>query len=232
MVYQLQIDIANGEISGAETLMRWEHSTKGKIRPDKFISYAEDSGFIVPLGIWAIRTVLKQCEEWQLESHSLPKIAINVSPRQLRHENFLNEVETLIADFDINTTNIEFEITESLFLSDDINIINKLHHLNKLGISISIDDFGKGYSSLSYLKKLPVQTLKIDRLFIKDLDKNSDSIAIVEAIIVMAKLLNKKVIAEGVQTMEQLNILKELGCDIAQGFFISKPKVAEEVMNY
>ena len=105
-------------------------------------------------------------------------------------------------------------------------------YLNKLGISISIDDFGKGYSSLSYLKKLPVQTLKIDRLFIKDLDKDSDSIAIVEAIIAMAKSLNKTVVAEGVETVEQLNILKEIGCHIAQGYFISKPKLAKEVMNY
>ena len=126
MIYQPQIDISTGEISGAETLMRWTHSTKGNIRPDQFISYAEDSGFIIPLGIWAIRTVLKQCKEWQLENHSLPKIAINISPRQLRHENFITEVEALISDFDINTTNIEFEITESLFLSDDIIIIDKL----------------------------------------------------------------------------------------------------------
>lgn len=232
MVYQPQIDIATGQISGAETLMRWTHSTKGNICPDEFISYAEDSGFIIPLGIWAIRTVLKQCKEWQLKNHSLPKIAINISPRQLRHENFIAEVEVLISDFDINTTNIEFEITESLFINDDISIVNKLHHLNKLGISISIDDFGKGYSSLSYLKKLPIQTLKIDKLFIKDLVRDNDSVAIVKAIIAMAKTLNKTVIAEGVQTVEQLNILKEIGCHTAQGYFISKPKEAEEVMNY
>lgn len=232
LVYQPQINIATGEISGVETLMRWEHSTKGNIRPDQFISYAEDSGFIIPLGIWAIRTALKQCEDWQLENHSLPKIAINVSPRQLRHENFISEVEALVTDFDMHTTNIEFEITERLFLSGDINILNKLQQLNKLGISISIDDFGKGYSSLSYLKKLPVQTLKIDKLFIDDIHKDKESVAIVKAIIAMAKSLDKTVIAEGIETVEQLNILKELDCDIAQGYFISKPKLAREVMNY
>ncbi len=232
MVYQPQINIATGEISGAETLMRWKHTTKGNIRPDQFISYAEDTGFIIPLGIWAIRTALKQCTDWQLENQALPKISINISPRQIRHENFINEIEALIKDFDIHTTNIEFEITESLFLNDDPSILAKLQHLNKLGISISIDDFGKGYSSLSYLKHLPVQTLKIDKLFIDDIQNEKDSLAIVNAIIVMAKSLNKIVIAEGIETVEQLNILKDLGCDIGQGYFISKPKPAHEVMNY
>ncbi|MFK7816703.1 MAG: EAL domain-containing protein [Gammaproteobacteria bacterium] len=232
MVYQPQINIATGEISGAETLMRWKHTTKGNIRPDQFISYAEDTGFIIPLGIWAIRTALKQCSDWQLENHALPKISINISPRQIRHENFINEIEALIVDFDMHTTNIEFEITESLFLNDDLTILNKLQHLNKLGISISIDDFGKGYSSLSYLKHLPVQTLKLDKLFIDDIHKEKESIAIVKAIIEMAKSLNKKVVAEGIETVEQLSILKDLGCDIAQGYYISKPKPANEVLNY
>ncbi len=232
MVYQPQIDITTGEISGAETLMRWEHSTRGNIPPDQFIAYAEDSGFIIPLGIWAMRTVLKQCKDWQHENHSLGKISINVSPKQLRHENFISEIENLISDFDIHTTNVEFEITESLFLSDDIGIIRKLQRLNELGISLAIDDFGKGYSSLSYLKNLPIQTLKIDKLFIDDIHKDNDSLAIVKAIISMAKSLNKDVIAEGIETVEQLNILKELDCDYAQGYFISKPKLSDEVMNY
>jgi diguanylate cyclase (GGDEF)-like protein len=232
MVYQPQIYLATGEISGAETLMRWAHNTKGNIRTDKFITYAEDSGFIIPLGLWAIGTVLKQCEEWQLEERALPKIAINISPKQLRHENFIPEIESLISGFDISTTNIEFEITESLFLNHDASIVDKLYHLNKLGISISIDDFGKGYSSLSYLKNLPVQTLKIDKLFIDDLEKDKDSISIVKTIIIMAKTLNKTVVAEGVETVEQLNILKGLNCDVAQGYYISKPKLAKDVMKY
>jgi diguanylate cyclase (GGDEF)-like protein len=232
MVYQPQMDIATGEIVGAETLMRWKHGSKGNIRPDKFISYAEDNGYVIPLGIWALRNVLQQCSDWQLENQSLPKISINISPRQLRHTSFINEVEAIISDFDMHSTNIEFEITESLFLNNDVNILDKLHHLNKLGISISIDDFGKGYSSLSYLKHLPVQTLKIDKLFIDDIHKDDQSLAIVKAIIVMAKSLNKTVIAEGIEKVEQLNVLKEIGCDIAQGYLISKPKLAKDVMNY
>ncbi len=232
MLYQPQIDIASGEITGAETLMRWEHSTKGNVRPDIFISYAEDTGFIVPLGLWAMRTTLKQCEAWQLEGNSLPKISINVSPKQFRHEDFISDIEALITDFDMNKTNIEFEITESIFLNDDISILDKLHHINKLGISISIDDFGKGYSLLSYLKKFPVQTLKIDKLFIDDLEKDRESVEIVKAIIAMARSLNKTIVAEGVETIEQLNILKDLDCDIAQGYFISKPKPASEIMDY
>jgi|GEM_PF-3051084 len=232
LVYQPQIDILSGEISGAESLMRWKHETKGSIRPDKFIAYAEENGFIVQLGAWGMRQAIKQCESWQIESQALPKIAINISPRQLRHENFIADVEELISQYEIGTTILEFEITESLFISDDRSILNKLHKLNELGISIAIDDFGKGYSSLSYLKKLPVQTLKIDKLFINDICEDSDSTEIVKAIIAMAKSLNKTVIAEGVETIEQLNILKDLGCDRAQGYFISKPQNAEEFVGY
>ena len=140
----------------------------------------------------------------------------------------MTEVEELVSDFDIGLTTLEFEITESLFINDDPHTLTILHKLNELGISIAIDDFGKGYSSLSYLKKLPVQTLKIDRLFIKDLNRNDNSIAIVKAIIAMGHALNKVVIAEGIETIDQLEILKELGCDRAQGFYISRPKQADD----
>jgi len=232
LVYQAQIDAKSGDITGAETLIRWNHGTKGAIRPDRFISYAEDNGLIFPIGSWLMRETLRQCEQWQLEHHTIPKIAINISAKQLRHENFMSEVEELITDFDIGSTNLEFEITESLFIHDDQYTLDTLHKLNRLGISIAIDDFGKGYSSLSYLKKLPVQTLKIDRLFIKDLNRNDDSIEIVNAIISMGHALNKIVVAEGIETLEQLEILKELGCDRAQGYLISRPKTAEEFYDY
>ncbi len=228
LVYQPQIDIESGKVTGAETLIRWNHSKKGAIRPDKFINYAEDNGLIIPIGNWVIRETLRQCERWQYEHNALAKIAINISPKQLRHENFMTEVEELVSDFDIGLTTLEFEITESLFINDDPHTLTILHKLNELGISIAIDDFGKGYSSLSYLKKLPVQTLKIDRLFIKDLNRNDNSIAIVKAIIAMGHALNKVVIAEGVETIDQLEILKELGCDRAQGFYISRPKQADD----
>ena len=232
MVYQTQIDLATGNISGAESLLRWKHKKIGNIPPDQFISYAEENGFIIQLGNWALREVIKQCKSWQIEQRPLPKVAVNISARQLKHDSFMQDIENLIQDFDLDTTNIEFEITESLLLNDDQNIISKLHRLNKLGISISIDDFGKGYSSLSYLKKLPVQTLKIDKLFINDLENDNDAISIVRAIIAMAKSLNKNIIAEGIETVEQLNILKVLGCNVGQGFFISKPKNAEDVHDY
>ena len=232
MVYQTQIEIESGNISGAESLIRWKHNKVGNIPPDQFITYAEENGFIVPLGTWALREVIKQCKQWQFEHKPLPKVAINISARQLKHDNFIPDIENIIHNFDIEKTALEFEITESLLLSDDQSVLNKLYRLNKLGISISIDDFGKGYSSLSYLKRLPVQTLKIDRLFIKDIAEDTESKSIVRAIIAMAKSLNKTVIAEGIETIEQLNILKELNCDMAQGYFISKPKIAEKVHDY
>ena len=232
IVYQPQLDIKTGQISGAESLIRWRHGIKGNIRPDRFIAYAEDSGFIIQLGMWILRQVLKQCEEWQLEHQTIPKVSVNVSSRQIRHENFIADIEELLSYYDIGTTHLDFEITESLLLSDDQIIIDKLHKLNQLGISLSIDDFGKGYSSLSYLKKLPVQTLKIDKLFIDDLCKDEESISIVKTIIAMSKSLNKTVIAEGVETAEQLSILKDLDCDKAQGYYISKPKLANEIIDY
>ena len=228
LMYQPQIEIKSGKVTGAETLIRWNHSKKGTIRPDKFITYAEDNGLIFPIGNWVIRETLRQCEKWQYEHNTLSKIAVNISPKQLRHENFMTEVEDLISDFDIGLTSLEFEITESLFVNDDPHTLTILHKLNDLGISIAIDDFGKGYSSLSYLKMLPVQTLKIDRLFIKDLNRNDNSMAIVKAIIAMGHALNKVVIAEGIETIEQLEILKELKCDRAQGFYISRPKLAND----
>ena len=232
LMYQPQIDIKSGKVTGAETLIRWNHSTKGTIRPDKFINYAEDNGLIFPIGNWVMRETLKQCETWQYEHNALSKIAVNISPKQLRHENFMSEVEDLVSDFNLGLTTLEFEITESLFINDDPQTLNILHKLNDLGISIAIDDFGKGYSSLSYLKKLPVQTLKIDRLFIKDLNRNDNSIAIVKAIIAMGHALNKLVIAEGIETIDQLEILKELDCDRAQGFYISRPKYPNDFYDH
>jgi len=232
LVYQPQINIQTGNISGAETLIRWKHPTKGEIRPDKFIGCAEENGLIYPIGSWVIREALKQCENWHIGHNSMPKISINISPKQLRHENFLPEVEELISDFEIGPTTIEFELTESLFIDNDPHTLSILNRLNQLGISIAIDDFGKGYSSLSYLKNLPIQTLKIDQLFIKDLNRNDDSIAIVKAIIAMGHALNKIVVAEGIESIEQLEILKELGCDYAQGYLISRPKISNEVFDF
>jgi len=230
LVYQPQLDLTTDRVSGVEVLMRWKHHEFGIIRPDRFIEYAEGNGFIVPLGKWAIQEAIKQCEQWQLENYSIPKVAINVSPKQLQHESFIDDVEGLMSDIDMGITNIEFEITESLFLNDEKLVQDILKRINQLGIGIAIDDFGKGYSSLSYLKNFPTQTLKIDRLFIKDLDSTDESRSIVKAIIAMGKALNKIVIAEGVETVEQLNILKELGCHRAQGYYISKPKLADELM--
>ncbi len=229
-VFQPQLDLITGEISGAEVLLRWNHGKKGPIRPDKFIAYAEDNGYIVELGYWVIKETIRQCELWQQDYKALPKVSINISARQLRHENFIHDIESRLNDFDIHTTNVEFELTESLFLEDDPRTYSIFKEINKLGIEIAIDDFGKGYSSLSYLKKLPAQTLKIDQLFIRDLTNDEESRAIVKAIISMGKALNKKIVAEGIETIEQLNILKDLNCDYGQGYFISKPKTADELI--
>jgi EAL domain-containing protein (putative c-di-GMP-specific phosphodiesterase class I) len=229
LMYQPQIDLSTGQVSGVEALVRWYNAEKSAIDPEQFISYAEENGFIIQLGKWDMQEALKQCEKWKVEHQIIPRIAINVSARQLHDESFLADVEEIFSNFNINGTTIEFEIIENLFLGDDQHTLDLLSNINCMGIELAIDDFGKGYSSLRSLKKLPVQTFKIDKLFVKDIVTDSDSLAIVRAIIAMGRELNKEIIVEGVETAEQLDILRGLGCHHAQGYYIGRPGSAQEL---
>ncbi|MCG6550914.1 MAG: EAL domain-containing protein [Candidatus Magnetominusculus sp. LBB02] len=222
--YQPQIDIASGKIIGAEALVRWQHPEKGLIFPDKFISVAEDTGLIIPLGEQVLYKSCKQNNEWQ--GMGLPSIvvAVNVSATQISWNYDLAEmVFSVLERTKMSPECLEVEITESFCMQNVDSTISMLRRFNAKGINVAIDDFGTGYSSLSYLKHLPFKKLKVDRSFVNEITKNQDDLTIVKTIIDMSHNLRLKVIAEGVETKEQLDILRTLGCDEIQGYLFSRP---------
>jgi two-component system CheB/CheR fusion protein len=225
--YQPQIDIRTGKMVGAEALLRWHSPHLGHVSPADFIPIAESCGLIGKIGDIVFDKVLNQIKTWQLAGLEVPCISINVSSHQLKGDTFLSSVAERLAKIGVKSTQICLEITESVLLND-INAVQKsLKELEQMGIGISIDDFGTGYSSLAYLKKLPLHELKIDKSFVDEVDTNSDDYAIAKAIIQMAQALGFHVVAEGVETESQFNVLKDLGCDIVQGYYFHRPLQAD-----
>lgn len=230
LYYQPQIDIATGRLVGAEALLRWQ--TNGQfIPPAQFIPVAETSGLIIPIGEWVIATAIAQAATWRQQFSQPPRIAINLSPRQFTGHKLARYVLDNLAHWQLPTDAIELEITESILLSPEGDSIDELRSLHAQGLRLSLDDFGTGYSSLSYLQRLPIDILKIDRSFITPLG-NDQASAIVRAILAMAHSLDLTVVAEGVETKQQLSILQLLRCDIAQGYYYSKPLSAELFMRH
>lgn len=225
--YQPQLDLATNELSGFEALVRWEHPARGMIPPDQFISVAEEAGLIVQIGEQVMRKACLQIREWQEEGFQLVPVAVNVSTIQFRQVNFLATVRDSLQESGIALDYLELELTESLLLSNADVGLDVLGELEEMGMKLVIDDFGTGYSSLSYLKRLPVYKLKIDKSFVQGLPSNQDDAAIVGAIIGIASSLHMKVIAEGVETEEQLAFLRGCGCNEIQGYFYSKPMPAD-----
>ncbi|MFK5951068.1 MAG: EAL domain-containing protein [Methylococcales bacterium] len=227
LFYQPQVDEL-GNIVSAEALIRWVHPEKGLISPADFIPIAEESSLILPVGKWVINEACRQIQEWERLGFTLNHIAINVSSRQFKQQDFVEEVRAAIIQHGIAANQLTIELTESI-VADDINdTVNKMNALKALGIKISIDDFGTGYSSLSYLKQLPLDQLKIDQSFVRDINIDSGDTIIVETIINMANNLGLNVIAEGVETKEQAHFLKEKGCKNYQGYYYGRPMPAEE----
>jgi diguanylate cyclase (GGDEF)-like protein/PAS domain S-box-containing protein len=229
LVYQPQMEISTGRITGLEALIRWKHSELGLVPPDRFIPIAEDTGMILQIGEWVLRTACAQAKAWHDDGVWALPVAVNVSAVQFRQENFCALIRSVLKETGLAPQYLELELTESLLLSNVELIFSVLRELREMGLRLSIDDFGTGYSSLSYLKQFRVNKLKIDRSFIRDLAFDSDDAAITAAIIGMAKSLNLKVIAEGVETKEQMAILRELQCDEIQGYYFSKPLTASAV---
>lgn len=226
--YQPKFDIHTQELLGAEALIRWHSPDEGVISPALFIPLAEESGLIGVITDWVVQEACKQNSLWQQEGYAPIRMAINISPRQFAHENIARRIINQIVCSDLAPKYVELEITEGA-LMDDVEKSNEiLKELKGRGIHISIDDFGTGYSSLSYLKKFHINTLKIDQSFVRDIMEDADDAAIVSAIIAMAKSLRLNVIAEGVETTEQLNYLAAKGCNEAQGYLLGKPLPAEE----
>ncbi len=223
LVYQPQVDLTSGAIVGVEALLRWEHPELGLISPAQFIPLAERTGLIVPIGEWVLGVACLQCKIWQKAGFPPIRVAVNLSAHQFRQENLVEVVRKHLVKSSLDPALLDLEITEGTAMRNADSAIHILRKLKNLGVKLSIDDFGTGYSSLSYLKHFPLDVLKIDRSFIKDVEVSPDSVAIVKAILAMAKSLNFSVIAEGVETEPQLDFLKRNGCDAMQGFYFSPP---------
>jgi diguanylate cyclase (GGDEF)-like protein len=228
--YQPKVDIGSGRITGMEALVRWQRPGKELIAPVQFIALAEETGLIVPIGEWVLRTACARNKSWQEQGLPPLRIAVNLSARQFAHENLLQDVARVLRETGLDPAALEFEITESMVMHDPERAVTLLIRLKAMGIHLSIDDFGTGYSSLSYLKRFPIDSVKIDRSFIHDVPGDADDAAITRAIIAMAHSLRLKVIAEGVETEEQLSFLREHGCDEMQGYCFSEPLAEEEFL--
>lgn len=226
--YQPKIHIQSGIPSSIEALVRWQHPEKGLILPDEFIPVAEDTGLIVPLGEWVIKNACQQFSQWRKEGLSVDGISINVSARQFKEQNLVSIFENILNETDLDPHYIELEITESALLNNEHHAESRLNTLHEMGISIAIDDFGTGYASLAYLKRLPIDTLKIDSSFTDGLLHDSDDNAIVLAITGLAKAMSMKLVAEGIENEDQLRKLIELEVDYGQGYYWSPAVAAGE----
>ena len=228
LMYQPQWDVATGKITGAEALLRWRHPVLGLIPPDKFIPIAENSGLIVPIGEWVLKTACAQARQWQDEGLPPLPVAVNVSAVQFRQETFPALIRKVLDETGLPAQYLELEVTEGLLLSNADVTLSVMQELEEMGLRLSIDDFGTGYCSLNYLKHLPVYKLKIDRSFVRDITIDPDDAAITGTIISMAKNLNLKVIAEGVENEQQMSFLRKHECDEVQGYYFSRPLSVED----
>jgi EAL domain-containing protein (putative c-di-GMP-specific phosphodiesterase class I) len=225
--YQPKVNLASGKLTSAEALIRWNDPRTGLVPPLRFIPILEETGLIHEVGRWALRKAVEDYLRWRAAGLAAVRISVNVSPLQLRHRGFIAEIEQAIGIDAHAAAGLELEITESLIMEDVKHSIASLQAIRAMGVTIAIDDFGTGFSSLSYLSKLPVDTLKIDRSFVINMTAGPQGLALVSTIINLAHALNLKVVAEGVETEEQLRLLRLLSCDEMQGFLFSKPLPVE-----
>ena len=231
--YQPQVNIRDFHLVGMEALVRWQHPSFGLLYPSEFVPLAEDSGLIISLGDWVMRTACAQNKKWQDAGLAPMCLSVNFSARQFQQPTFITDVEQILKDTNLDPRWLELELTESSIMKDPEQAIEKLHELKLMGIKVAVDDFGTGYSSLNYLKRFPIDTLKIDKTFVSDVCKDPHDTAIVRAIINLGHALDLTVIAEGVETKEQLQYLSALECDVVQGFLFSKAlsaKAFEELL--
>jgi EAL domain-containing protein (putative c-di-GMP-specific phosphodiesterase class I) len=221
--YQPQVDIASGRIIGMEALVRWEHPELGVISPVKFIPLAEETGMILPLGEWVLRTACRDAAQWNRESPEPLRVSVNLSLRQLEQSDLVDRVRQALEDFGLPPELLDLEITESVASRDIASTRTLMLELRDLGVHLSLDDFGTGYSSLSHLSSLPMNTVKIDRSFVRTLLEAPKNAAIARSIIHMAHSLDLRVVAEGVEEAEQLEFLESNRCDLVQGYLYSPP---------
>ena len=223
--YQPLVDLATGRITAFEALLRWNHPTRGLVAPSDFIPLAEETGVIVAIGAWVLRTACFEAKHWPVDIH----LAVNLSPVQFKSGGFVDFVKEALDLATLPAERLELEITESILLQDTAEVLAALHQLRAMGVVIALDDFGTGYASLSYLRTFPFDKIKIDQAFVRDLTKNDEATSIVRAVVSLGRDLHMTTVAEGVETLEQLNRLREEGCTEAQGFIFSRPRPASEL---
>lgn len=232
LYFQPQLNVHTGKINAAEALVRWIHPTRGIVSPARFIPIAEDTGLIIPLGDWILKEALRHLKQW--DEMGLPKIsiAVNLSAIQFQQEDLAGTIEKILSDSGVSPDRLELELTESVVMQDARKADNILSRLSRVGIKLAIDDFGTGYSSLSYLKRFAVDRLKIDQSFVRDMTHNYDDAEIAQAIINLGHTLGLEIVSEGVETKEQLELLKKQGCDIIQGYYVSRPMPAADIPDF
>ena len=228
LYYQPRVDLYTGAINGMEALLRWNNPQLGAVSPLTFIPLLEETGLIVPVGDWVLKTACEQTRVWHEAGYSQLKVSVNLSARQFRQKDLVNRFKTIWEASGLVPAYLELEITEGLLVDNVDTVVDILGEFYTHGVQISIDDFGTGYSSLSYLKRFPIHTLKIDRSFVRDIIDDPDDAAITAAIVALARSLRLNIIAEGVETKSQLDYLTSLSCDEVQGFYFSKPLPAHE----
>ena len=232
LYYQPQIELASGKVIGAEALIRWQHPQRGLISPAHFIPVAEERGLIVAIGEWVLREVCRQIREWQQAGMAHIPIAINLSAKHFNQKSLLDDVVQTLSEYGVPANCLEMELTETSVMQDADVTIATMQQLKGIGVMLALDDFGTGYSSLSQLKGLPLDNLKVDQSFVRGLPDDQDDLAICTAVIAMGQALGMSVIAEGVETAEQLAVLRSLGCDQVQGYLFAKPMPAQELFKF
>ena len=232
LMYQPKIDLHSGEISGVEALLRWKHPERGLIQPLKFVPIAEESGLIVPIGHWVLLEACRQACLWTNAGLPPVRIAVNVSALQFASKDFLASVRAALISTGMDPRNLELELTETVLMEDAESAMQTLRALKAIGVQLAVDDFGVGYSSFSYLRKFPLDALKVDRSFINDISSSADNAMILSALINIGKSLKHRVVAEGVETEEQLHFLQKEGCSEGQGYFFSRPIIAEKFAEF
>jgi EAL domain-containing protein (putative c-di-GMP-specific phosphodiesterase class I) len=226
--YQAKLNLKTRTITGMEALVRWKHPDRGIVQPGLFIPLAEETGLIVPMGKWVLNTACAQNVAWQRAGLPPLRMAVNLSARQFSDEDLLKDIAAALADSGMNPELLELELTESMVMQNADRAGSVLAGIKQLGVRLAIDDFGVGYSSLAHLKRFPIDTLKIDRSFIRELPQNNEDKAITKAIVAMANSLSLTVVAEGVETLAQETFLHEHGCDEMQGYYFSRPVSSEQ----
>jgi EAL domain-containing protein (putative c-di-GMP-specific phosphodiesterase class I) len=230
--YQPMLEAVSGATRGAEALLRWDDPELDPVSPSEFVPVAEDTGLIVPIGAWVLRTACAQAQAWQTAGYRPIRMSVNVSGHQLRQPTFVETVEQTLRESGLSRAYLELEITESTIMQDDEATAAAFRELDELGVGLVLDDFGTGYSSLSYLRRFAIRRVKIDRSFVAEIPRNSEDMAVTAAIVAMAHNLLLTVVAEGVETLEQVQSLRELGCEELQGYLFSVPVLAGEFVRF